>query len=512
MPVPADAASIDLTGRPDRMGEESVREPSGCRALSFSLLLLMVVYLVSKNATLIEELRNEWKSLLVWGVLVVIVNLFPIWLGDITFTLDMPLLLALALLYPPEVATFIALVGSVDVRELTGRVAPSRAIFNRAQVALGVLAAAWVFRMTSSGLEPWTVAVFATLLATGISYAVNVFLVATYTHLRQRVPLWSVVQSLTRGRLLEFAATYAGYCGLAIVLAYLFRDVGGWSVVLFLIPTIVAQQMLVRGQRLQAATEQLVTRERLLERSFDRVVDERRDERVRIAGELHDEVLGTISDILLQARRAGKDSDDGAPINAELEQLVASAERSVSALRAIIRDLQKSPLGRGGLIATLGGLVRDLQLDWGTRIHFAPKVEAPLQPETQVLAYQVAREALVNALKHSAASEIWVTLGEDDEGLVIEVSDNGSGFEDRDVDSSLHFGVGLMKERVRVAGGSLSLESSIGKGTLVRARLPLEYRTPREDWIERARGMVPAGLMDDTEQPQPPSPPGVKGD
>jgi signal transduction histidine kinase len=500
MAMSADAASRRPVRGEGKLRNSLARESVACRLLSLASLSLVVSYLVSQHGTLVYRLRTDWKSLLLWVILIVLVNLFPVWLGDITFTLDMPLLLALALLYPPVVATFTALVGSLDIRELRGGVAPFRAVFNRAQVALGVLAAAWVFRSISSGLEPWTIAVFATLVAIAVSYLVNVFLVSTYTHLRQHIPIWGVVQSLTRGRLVEFAATYAGYCGLAIVLAYLFRDVGGWSVVLFLIPTIVAQQMLVRGQRLQAATEQLKGRERLLERSFERIVDERRDERVRIAGELHDEVLGTLTKILMQAKGAKRLRYESRAQDAELGEVVAEAERSVSSLRDIISDLQKSPLGRGGLLRTLRGLIQDLRLDWNARIHFRSQVATNLQPETQVLAYQVAREALMNALKHSEASQIWVNLSEVNGELVLDVIDNGTGFEQSEVDTSLHFGLGLMKERIRLASGTLSLESTLGRGTHIRAKLPVGPPKLGEEWIRRARKIPPAGLQEDTER------------
>ena len=358
----------------------------GNRVLAYALLGVVGGFLLSRYHPIAEAFREDWPQLVFWMALVVVVNLFPVWLGEFTFTMDMPLLLTLAFLYPPEVAAFVALVASLDVREILGRVSVPRALFNRAQISVMVFAAGSLFRATAPGLSPWPKAIAATLAAIAVSFALNVFLVALYTGMRVGKPLSDAVRSLTQGRLGEFAATYMGYCGLALVLAYLLRDVGAWSVVLFLAPTLVAQLMLTRGRRLQTAAEELKNRERLLENLSDRIVDERRDERLRIAADLHDDVVQSLIHILQLGRFLRGETESGSQAFRDATELAELTEETLTELRHVVGDLRYSPLGRGGLIPTLQGLARDLRFDWRTKITVMVPDEVKLMPEQQVAA------------------------------------------------------------------------------------------------------------------------------
>src|SRR5439155_18752041 len=85
-------------------------------------------------------------SLAIWVVVLAMVELLPVpfWRGA-HLSMGFPLLIALAFLYPPVAAGSVALIGSFDLREFRREVAPLRAIFNRCQVAISVMAASWVF-------------------------------------------------------------------------------------------------------------------------------------------------------------------------------------------------------------------------------------------------------------------------------------------------------------------------------------------------------------------------------
>jgi signal transduction histidine kinase len=90
----------------------------------------------------------------------------------------------------------------------------------------------------------------------------------------------------------------------------------------------------------------------------------------------------------------------------------------------------------------------------------------------QLLAYQVAREAMSNASRHSKASVILVTL-ERSEGLIrVCIEDDGTGFEKERVDQDSHFGLQLIRERIESAGGAVFVDSELGRGTRVIAQLP----------------------------------------
>jgi two-component system sensor histidine kinase DegS len=95
-------------------------------------------------------------------------------------------------------------------------------------------------------------------------------------------------------------------------------------------------------------------------------------------------------------------------------------------------------------------------------------------PIVQLLAYQILREALRNAIRHAHASLIQITLSRDGSDMRIRVEDNGQGFDPKSVDAEQHFGLLLVRERVELAGGVLTVQSRIGEGTCIIARLPSE--------------------------------------
>jgi signal transduction histidine kinase len=166
-------------------------------------------------------------------------------------------------------------------------------------------------------------------------------------------------------------------------------------------------------------------------------------------------------------------------------ELTQIAQDSMTSLRELMQEMRQSPLGRAGLVPTLESLVRDLRLDWGIRIDLSAPADLDLSPENQVILYQVAREAIVNALKHAQPTKVAVTISPEGRNVTLRVEDDGIGFQSDLVDSTLHFGVGLMVERARHAGGELSIHSEKGEGTLIEVSVPqgiqaqdLESRVP----------------------------------
>lgn len=462
-----DLAVADSAARSDRWRE----------SLSFGLISLLVAVIALVVALQFRELQEavqtRWGELIFWAALVIVMNLVPFNEGERSFSLDTPILLSIALLYPPPVACLVAVVGSLDLRELLGRVSLSRAIFNRAQIGSCVLFAGFVFHsLTEGALAPWPWATLGTAAALLGFHGMNVAIVGAYTALRTRCSFRGAVNSLTIGSARSFLATYLGCGVLALVLAYLFVEVGAWSVSLLLIPLLVARQMLVRGEELERLTDQLRVRERLLERSFDRIIEERRDERLRIATGLHDDVLQSLIRVSQLGAFIGKELRGDEVAGQDARELEHLTRETMESLRSVLSDLSRSPIGRGGLVISLKTLAADLQLDWRTDIKVLAADQLPVSPDAQIVAYQATREAVINSLKHASASSIRVSCKRRDTDLVVVVEDDGLGFEPELVDEAQHFGLGLMRRRVELAGGSLELKSGREEGTAVTITLP----------------------------------------
>jgi two-component system, NarL family, sensor histidine kinase DegS len=453
------------------------REPSQVVILATLGVIGTAAILLPNVPQLVDAVASRGPELLLWSMLIIVVNLFFHFENQsLQFTLDVPLVLAASALYAPAVVAALALVSEVDVREVGRRVSIARAIFNRTQITISAFAASSVFHAVGGLNEEWPVALGAMGLAFATFYVLNATFVLMLVSMREGGRLHEHVHALALGRPIEYLLTYLGYGIFALVLARLFREVGPWSVVLFLAPLFVAHGALVRAERLQIVTGALRERERLLELLSQRMAEERRDERLRIASDLHDEVLQDVTRIWMQSRFARAQCTETGPLSNDLDQLVSDSEGALASLRIVVSDLKRSPLGRGGLVQTTEQLVRDLRLDWGRRIEFRPPEYdlSGVSADLQLVAYQVVREGLINALKHSGAGAIEVSLAKTDSDLIVIVKDDGVGFDPDSVDRSSHFGLGLVRERVRMVGGQLGILSGKDSGSELRVSLPAQ--------------------------------------
>jgi nitrate/nitrite-specific signal transduction histidine kinase len=101
----------------------------------------------------------------------------------------------------------------------------------------------------------------------------------------------------------------------------------------------------------------------------------------------------------------------------------------------------------------------------------------------QLLSYQIAREAIQNAVKHADASNIWVTLGAADQDVELRIRDDGAGFDSSQPSPEGHYGLSIMRERAYIGGGSLDLKSAPGEGTSLTVRF---HRSWLQDVAEPA--------------------------
>ncbi|GGQ49327.1 GAF domain-containing sensor histidine kinase [Streptomyces flaveolus] len=214
-----------------------------------------------------------------------------------------------------------------------------------------------------------------------------------------------------------------------------------------------------------------LTNARLYERSRELTIAE---ERSRLAHELHDAVSQKLFSLRLTAQAVATLVDrDPARAKGELQQVAALAAEAADELRAAVVELRPAGLDEDGLVATLRTQVQVLDRAHTARVTFTGHGVKALPAAQEEAVLRVAQEALHNALRHSGAEHVDVTLTRRGPGAVLRVTDDGSGFDPRTVRrAGRHLGLVSMRDRANGAGGTLTVESAPGKGTTIEMEVP----------------------------------------
>jgi signal transduction histidine kinase len=202
------------------------------------------------------------------------------------------------------------------------------------------------------------------------------------------------------------------------------------------------------------------------------------EERARLARDLHDAVSQKLFSIRVKARAASvlasRDpaSGDAERAAAEMESVAALAGDAQAELRAVIDGLAPPDITEGGLAGSLRRYALLAGRAHGVKVRFAAGDLPALGADREAALYRIAQEALHNALRHSGAAEVSVSVCAAARRVTMEVSDQGKGF----VPELAAGGRGLpsLRERAAGAGASLVIRSAPGQGTTVRVVMPVD--------------------------------------
>jgi len=202
------------------------------------------------------------------------------------------------------------------------------------------------------------------------------------------------------------------------------------------------------------------------------------EERHRIARDLHDSVSQALFSTALHTRTAQKAVEqDGVspagPISRALAAIGELTRGAQSEMRALISELSRGPV-EDGLVAALDKYASRLDDRDGLTIDVrGPDARLALSSRAETELFGIGREALANVVKHAGASTAWVIVEARPGRVLIEISDDGSGF-DPAARHPGHFGLESMRSRAAEVGGHLAITSTPGLGTVVRVEVPAE--------------------------------------
>ena len=233
------------------------------RGLVLATIALDLLILVFGAVFWNEGFREAGWGLVAWIAVVAAVGAasLPFDSGQ-ALALDMPVLLSVGYLFGPIVAGATAFVAYIDPREVRGEIPVGKGLFNRAQTSLSVMAATGIFALVSRSGEGWPVTLLAALIAVGTDCFVNYGTVVSVLCLHERIRPLDGFSRLYFGSLPEFALTYASFGLLSLMLAEVYKSVGAWSLLVFLIPVLLARQAFVANKRLARAGRRLEGRPR----------------------------------------------------------------------------------------------------------------------------------------------------------------------------------------------------------------------------------------------------------
>ena len=214
-----------------------------------------------------------------------------------------------------------------------------------------------------------------------------------------------------------------------------------------------------------------ITNARLYERSRELSV---LSERNRLALELHDVVSQKLFALVLGAEAAATTLDrDPEATRVQLERLQSLSREALDELRSLVLELRPPDMDRDGLCGTLTKHVELVRRLHGAHVDLDLDAGVTAGPDRDREVLRVAQEALHNALRHADAQRVRVSVRSDDDALVLEVADDGIGFDPGDAElRSRHLGLTSMEERARRLGGQLRIEPTPGGGATVRLQAP----------------------------------------
>jgi len=207
------------------------------------------------------------------------------------------------------------------------------------------------------------------------------------------------------------------------------------------------------------------------------------EERNRLAREIHDTLAQGLAALTMQLEvadsLAGTKAPDDSRLHSAVERALLLARATLDEARRSVLDLREAPLEGRSLSEALEALASEADSSADDAVEVtviaSDGVDAKLSPAVAGGLYRVAQQAVVNATRHARARQITLRVTRSENEIHLRVEDDGTGFEPTDVPGD-RFGLVGMRERARLLGGSLTVESAPDAGTAIEVRVPIDVR------------------------------------
>ena len=205
-------------------------------------------------------------------------------------------------------------------------------------------------------------------------------------------------------------------------------------------------------------------------RILARLVDAQEEERQRVANDIHDDPVQKLVAISMRLQLLRKQADE--EMAAKLDGLIDIVRQTIKGMRHMIFELRPTVLDNLGVAPALVEYLETVGVSF--EFHVENELEEEPAEEVRLILYRIAQEALANVRKHANASRVHVRLAQRKGGYLVQVEDDGDGFDAPEMLRSApgHLGLSSMRERAEMAGGWCKVHGLPGKGTTVEFFVP----------------------------------------
>jgi signal transduction histidine kinase len=203
------------------------------------------------------------------------------------------------------------------------------------------------------------------------------------------------------------------------------------------------------------------------------------EERERIGMDLHDGIIQSIYGVGLSLESALHSfEDEPQDAKARVQHSIEGLNQAIRDLRGYILDLRPRQMGNEGLMSGLNRLLTEFRANTLANVQLTGnenELKDLPQAHSMVL-FHICQEALANVAKHAKAKQVDISIWSTEERVLMEIHDNGKGFEMEKMNASIGHGLANMQTRVRAVGGDVDISSVVDEGTTVLAWVPRHAR------------------------------------
>ena len=227
--------------------------------------------------------------------------------------------------------------------------------------------------------------------------------------------------------------------------------------------------------------EALVMQREQLRALAERLQSVREEDRKQVARDLHDQIGQILTAIKMDMTWMIRHLPESeVEITARLKESIQSINDGVKAVRTICSGLRPGVLDDLGLAAAIEWQASEFSSRNGIRCEVSvPPVDLHLDGDRATATFRIFQECLTNVIRHAQAETVRISLSQEDDNILLVVKDDGIGFHESGLPNSFgSLGLLGMKERAQSCGGDVQISSSIGNGTVVSVRVPIDI--PRD--------------------------------